>query len=209
MNIKRLRIPIAVVAAMTVILVMVATCLIGSAAVAPEISKTVNTTLSDPTPYYYDVTTGIGSTIVYDIVVSRDVGETYSVRVESATDTFPYPAGTPVTLTPPSLPYILYPGDTVMYQTSHTLTAADVADIGVGETKQIVNRAEVSGVELNPNEEFVGAYAEKTITVEKRESPTPTPPPPPPDVPATSPIGLVALVGLLGIFGAGMIVRRR
>ncbi|MCD6207586.1 MAG: hypothetical protein J7J06_06285 [Methanosarcinales archaeon] len=201
---------------MVALLVMAMMCAVATAAVAPEISKTINTTQSDPEPYTYDVYTGTGSTIVYDITVSRDSALPYPVNVQSVTDTMPCPGGVPQTLTPPSLPYDLYPGDVKQYTSSHTLTAADVVGLVVGQTTTIRNRAEVSGVELDPdwapNYEQVGAYAEKTITVRKIDT-TPTPTPtystPPTDVPAQTPLGIVALIGLLGLIGAGMIIGRK
>lgn len=209
--------------AMAVILVMVVMCGVGSAAKSIEIEKVVNTTLSDSMPVsstytgvaYYDVYTGTGSHIVYDIILSRTKDP--PITVEHVTDEFPMNSGIKVVLTPPPPSYVLDKDgvDAKYYTSDHTIDATDVSGIVAGGSITITDLAEASGYEGNPpNDVFAYGGAACPITVNKIDTtpPPPTPTPPPPvttEVPAYTPPGIAALIGLLGLIGAGIIMRRR
>jgi len=131
----------------------------------------------------------VGDTINYELVV-ENTHTTCNATLDVWDD---YPNGTSALL---AHNVDIPPGESRTYYTSYVTTSADVP--------RACNLLRVEGTQCG-----VSAYLSLGTCNYVNPPPTPTPTPPPPDVPATSPIGLVALVGLLGIFGAGMIVRRR
>ena len=73
----------------------------------------------------------------------------------------------------------------------------------------VINTLAIDGE--NSGGEHASGKTEAWQWVDPKPTPTPTPTysTPPTDVPAQSPIAIVALIGLLGLIGAGMIIGRK
>jgi len=134
-----------------------------------------------------------GETITYDLLV-ENTHLTHSAVVD-IWDVFP--DGSTQTL---ATGITLNPGDIVTYTTTYTTTMDDIPEA--------CNSLHVEG-------EQGGVYVYLTLGTcnDVNPPPTPTPTPtystPPTDVPAQTPLGIVALIGLLGLIGAGMIIGRK
>jgi len=192
---------------MAMLVMVTAMCAVGSAQGELVVTKDVVSGLDGAGYAYYNIDTGIGSNIVYDILVKNV--DTSPTEVTSVVDWIPYPQGTTTNLDP--FAYILPVDETQAYTTYYAVNQADlvlVKGAALEVDDEIVITNHVMVCYLYDCECEWCEFPVKVI-----ENPTPTPTPtystPPTDVPAQSPIAIVALIGLLGLIGAGMIIGRR
>lgn len=204
---------------MALLVMVTAMCAVGSADIVAIDKAVLSIDPMDDGTAFYDLHTGDSSIIEYDIEVQNMDIE--AIHVTSIADIVPYLPGSLCNgdIESLSTPYDLAMGESEHHVATYEVTLDDLnciqnynghGDIVEGDVILITNHASVCA----HNSSNIPACPADCATVSVKvintsAPPPPVPDPPPTDVPAHSTIGIAAMIGMLGIIGAGRIIGRK